>query len=84
MEGLTPGRIVHTVLENADHRAATINEVVNADTGVVGLTTFLAVGDVENGYVSSVLDKPAPLLLIPESEHSDAHEPYTWHWIERS
>lgn len=84
MDGLTPGRIVHYVLSDGQHRAALIVRVFpeGKPEGIANLYVFL---DGEN-------DKRIPHgaeysngIVWATSVHYDAAgtQHHTWHWPER-
>lgn len=84
MDGFTEGRIVHFVLPNGQHRPAIIvntwREVGQSCDGYANLQVFT---DGRND-VGALGDEAASGLYWATSVcHSDAHEPRTWHWIER-
>lgn len=81
MEGLTPGRIVHYVMENGEHRPAIVVRVwdgVYAEPGVVNLQVFH--DQANDGYGLNV----GPLWATSVHHDPAGATPRSWHWIERA
>lgn len=74
MPGLTPGRMVHLLMEDGSVRAAVISEVVDEYKGTVYLSVF-----------KRVVDDPHKMRLIERNmvEYSEEYIPGTWCWIEK-
>jgi hypothetical protein len=76
MEGLTPGRMVHYVLDNGEHRAAVITKVLRSDIGLVNIQVFTDVSDIPSKLATTY--NPSVALV----EYSEVPKRDTWHWIE--
>jgi hypothetical protein len=75
--GLTPGRMVHFVLDQDKHRVGIITNVNDATTGNVNLCVFFD-GETD-GYAPD--NCPHWMGWI---EYSEFHIPGTWHFIEKA
>ncbi len=78
LPGLTPGRMVHYVLESGPkvgtHRPAIVVDVLDP-AGSCELHVFVSRGDFPTG------EHPG-LGYAAVAAYSEKHEPGTWHWIE--
>lgn len=79
MDGLTEGRIIHVVLSNGKHRPAIIVGVINKEAGMINATIFT---DWRNDFADG--SGASGLFWATTISYSDAHEPNTWHWIEKA
>jgi hypothetical protein len=73
--GLTPGRIVHYVLETYHHRAAMVINVLDGVKEVVNLLVFCD---------PTTDNRTAVLELVLNCSFSRDPLPGTWHWVEGS
>lgn len=76
MEGLTPGRIVHFVMPDGEHRPAIVVRVWWHRVGMVNLQVFTD-GLNDGGQHATGLYWATSILLDEENKI-----PNTWHWIE--
>lgn len=80
MEGLTPGRMVHYVVDGGDgmgeHRPAVV--VSLAEDGPEGAANLAVFVDLDKDRL------PIDTLWRPNVPFSETGEPATWHWIERA
>ena len=72
MEGLIEGRMVH-YLNGGKHRAAVVTHIWNKENGLVNLYVF------PDGSHELTTLTPTSVKF-----DADAHEAYTWHWIEKA
>lgn len=88
MDGLTEGRMVHFVLPNGEHRAATVVRVFPPaplpTEGPVRANLQVHVDGTNDA--AYLWDKGAEGLTVWETSvpYSEGREPRTWHWIERA
>lgn len=77
--GLTPGRMVHFVLPNDEHRAAIVSRVWNDETGVINCHVFV---DTSNDPVAFHYGQA--VVLVSSVNYSEECLQGTWHWMERA
>jgi hypothetical protein len=75
--GLTPGRMVHYVLSQDEHRPGIITSVVDAVDGTVNLVVFY--DGAEDGRSESACAEWTPFVQYSEFGINDS-----WHFIEKA
>jgi hypothetical protein len=81
-----PGMVLENDEDIAPEDVPTLVEA-HPNSGVVALSAFLTIGDVENGALASCVDEGAtmPVFQAPGSPYDPSGTvPYTWHWPEPS
>lgn len=79
IEGLTPGRIVHYVLDEDEHRPAIIVRVWDKVQGTSNLQVFVD-GENDAKYLPGL--KIGMTFHATSVLHSDKGEKGTWHFVE--
>jgi hypothetical protein len=75
--GLTPGRMVHYVLSQDEHRPGIITKVNDATTGTINLVVFFD-GELDGR------SKDYPQVWSKNVEYSEFNVVGTWHFIEKA